>query len=78
MSYTEEYNPAVRGSITSFHKVSRNSSFRRDTIANCGTEGEEDGANGSNNNNKESVLKNLMKNMKQKSEEEQGLSFLQV
>ena len=103
MSYTEEYNTAVRyfhhhhhpspftmtplifdtiirGSITSFHKVSRNSSFRRDTIANCGPDGDEDGGGGGVGANKESqsVLKNLMKNIKQKSEEEQGFSFLEV
>ena len=58
--------------------MSRNSSFRRDTITNCGAEADEDGGNGTNNNNKESVLKNLMKNIKQKSEEEQGFSFLEV
>ena len=71
---------SIRGSITSFHKVSRNSSFRRDTIANCGPDGDEDGGGGGLGANKESqsVLKNLMKNIKQKSEEEQGFSFLEV
>ena len=73
-----------RGSITSFHKVSRNSSFRRDTIAACGADVEEvnggDGGGGGGNNNKQSqsVLKNLMKNINQRSEEEQGFSFLEV
>ena len=58
-------NLSIRGSITSFHKISRTNSFRRDTLPLTKLEGA--GVEG-----KQSVLKTLVRNIQQKSEEEES------